>query len=369
MTPMAQYLTKEIMKGKNGNEEVFKRKAALTYLMNGAKFFEISGIEDATTEVLHMLGNLSKDPLEAAQMAQESTAHLCFLPYPKMWLESVDDVKPVEGEKFDTTGTGKVRSAFVLEDSGDFMARVYYVIWSEKKHRGDPETRSLVDAFDCGEVNVKTAVYDYLEYVAGQGARAAAATAALERVDKLEEEFQNLIQQGSDINGSIDKVDVLKGLLTEEEILTRKEGLLAQSKVNFDLLMAKNVELGNARRDVINASCVMFIRYLLLLNEPKALETVAMDPHKGVLKDLRRVYGDRPPFEDKGWVQVTLHLSGTNKTGRGGNGGQGPEVGSVALHFCRKHLRIKRGKLEIVRGHWRGDPAKGLALRSYKVMP
>lgn len=40
---------------------------------------------------------------------------------------------------------------------------------------------------------------------------------------------------------------------------------------------------------------------------------------------------------------------------------------SRALHFVRTHLRFRRGQYELVRPHWRGDPAMGIRDASYRI--
>lgn len=42
-------------------------------------------------------------------------------------------------------------------------------------------------------------------------------------------------------------------------------------------------------------------------------------------------------------------------------------TGPRALHFCRQHIRIKRGKLELVRAHYRGSADVGIAQTQYRV--
>jgi hypothetical protein len=42
-------------------------------------------------------------------------------------------------------------------------------------------------------------------------------------------------------------------------------------------------------------------------------------------------------------------------------------TGTRALHFCRAHARIRLGRLEFVRAHWRGDPALGIKRSRYRL--
>lgn len=44
-------------------------------------------------------------------------------------------------------------------------------------------------------------------------------------------------------------------------------------------------------------------------------------------------------------------------------------TGKKCLHYCRSFLRIRKGKLERVRAHWRGDPALGIKRGDYTVQP
>lgn len=42
-------------------------------------------------------------------------------------------------------------------------------------------------------------------------------------------------------------------------------------------------------------------------------------------------------------------------------------TGQRALHFCRAHLRIKGGRVELVKAHWRGDASLGIKRSRYMV--
>jgi hypothetical protein len=42
-------------------------------------------------------------------------------------------------------------------------------------------------------------------------------------------------------------------------------------------------------------------------------------------------------------------------------------TGTVAYHWCRAHLRIRLGKLEIVKAHERGNPALGFKRSRYRL--
>lgn len=71
-----------------------------------------------------------------------------------------------------------------------------------------------------------------------------------------------------------------------------------------------------------------------------------------------------PPARD--WTEIKLQI---NKPADIDDGQPHADrvTGQRALHFCRSHLRVKRGKLEYVRSHWRGDASLGIRRSTYKV--
>lgn len=64
------------------------------------------------------------------------------------------------------------------------------------------------------------------------------------------------------------------------------------------------------------------------------------------------------------WSEVTLNLDDAPHAGSGdAAGGSG-----VALHHVRAHLRLKLGRVETVRPHWRGDAVRGIVLQRHRVV-
>jgi hypothetical protein len=43
-------------------------------------------------------------------------------------------------------------------------------------------------------------------------------------------------------------------------------------------------------------------------------------------------------------------------------------TGEKCLHFCRSHLRVRNGRLEQVKAHWRGNPSLGIKQTRYKLV-
>lgn len=103
---------------------------------------------------------------------------------------------------------------------------------------------------------------------------------------------------------------------------------------------------------------------LSLINSPRI---VARSDHKvssGLNKFLNRK-GDGP-YNLLPWHEVFLDITPPPEATEAEDGG-GRLTGPRALHFCRQHIRIKRGKLEMVRAHYRGSAEVGIAQTQYRV--
>ena len=84
--------------------------------------------------------------------------------------------------------------------------------------------------------------------------------------------------------------------------------------------------------------------------------------HKGLQKRLSQAGADVVLHP---WTEIKLSVS---PSAAGGEEAVGERlIGQRALHFCRSHLRLRRGRLEIVRAHWRGDAALGMKQTRYRV--
>lgn len=103
---------------------------------------------------------------------------------------------------------------------------------------------------------------------------------------------------------------------------------------------------------------------LAIINSPKIVDRSTRPPSSGLQKRLARRFG--APFQLLPWHEIFLDIRPPTTGEERGEGGR--LTGPKALHFCRSFLRIRLGKLERVRAHWRGDPALGLSQASYRVM-
>lgn len=126
---------------------------------------------------------------------------------------------------------------------------------------------------------------------------------------------------------------------------------------------SKESELGDLSPDEDGVQIsFMALATLALINSPAATRS-PIEPHRGFERWLRR---GAPQFDSAiKHTRVTLALSAAEQANAG------CEVQSShpkAFHFCRAHTRQRsNGKVERVRAHWRGDPAFGVRLPSYKV--
>ena len=102
---------------------------------------------------------------------------------------------------------------------------------------------------------------------------------------------------------------------------------------------------------------------LAVINSPKTIGRTVHEPHRGLGKALK---ARGLMFPLRGWTEIKLRV---HNPVANGEFEEGHLSGQKALHFCRAHLRIKMGRLEHVRAHWRGNPALGTKQSRYRVAP
>lgn len=113
------------------------------------------------------------------------------------------------------------------------------------------------------------------------------------------------------------------------------------------------------------SACLMIWALLALINSPRIIGRRQHMPHAGLQKALARSRGMVGKFPLRGWTEIKLEIAppATDE----GEPHEARLTGQKALHFCRAHLRIRNGKLERVRAHWRGDPALGIKRSRYRL--
>jgi hypothetical protein len=104
---------------------------------------------------------------------------------------------------------------------------------------------------------------------------------------------------------------------------------------------------------------------LAIINSPRIVGRRVHLPHKGLARELAKASGvNIGPLHD--WHEIKLEIHKPESIDDG-EPHEATLTGRRALHFCRKHVRIRLGKLEYVRAHWRGDPAIGIRRARYVV--
>ena len=98
---------------------------------------------------------------------------------------------------------------------------------------------------------------------------------------------------------------------------------------------------------------------LALINTPR-LSTIVLHDDAGF--NAARVKRGRPPVLS--WSEVTLKID----TGDLVRSAQQPATGQQARHHVRAHMRLRRGRVEIVRPHWRGNPEAGIRHQRHVVV-
>lgn len=106
---------------------------------------------------------------------------------------------------------------------------------------------------------------------------------------------------------------------------------------------------------------------LLLINSPKIIGRRQHMPHRVLERRLVKHFaGGKFPLH--AWTEIKLEVAKPIEI----DDGQPHEAhltGRRALHFVRKHIRIRLGQLEYVSAHWRGDASIGIKQSRYVVVP
>lgn len=104
---------------------------------------------------------------------------------------------------------------------------------------------------------------------------------------------------------------------------------------------------------------------LAIINTPRVIGRHEHRPHAGLQKDLNRLSlgaANRPVMSN--WTEIRLHVTPPTESGEH----TAPLTGQRARHYCRSFLRIRLGKLELVKPHWRGNADMGIRWGRYTVM-
>lgn len=102
---------------------------------------------------------------------------------------------------------------------------------------------------------------------------------------------------------------------------------------------------------------------LALINSSHSRQDVRR-PSWLVRDKLRRA--GSPRLDEIAHVVVSLRVG---ERAEGDTAGPIRTTSPRALHWCRAHNRQKGDRIERIRAHWRGDPAFGVRLASYRLQP
>lgn len=106
---------------------------------------------------------------------------------------------------------------------------------------------------------------------------------------------------------------------------------------------------------------------LIMINSPRIIGRKQHMPHVGLERQLTRgLAGGKFPLH--AWTEIKLQVAKPIEIDDG-EPHEAHLTGRRALHFVRKHIRIRLGQLEYVSAHWRGDPSIGIKRSRYTVVP
>jgi hypothetical protein len=114
-------------------------------------------------------------------------------------------------------------------------------------------------------------------------------------------------------------------------------------------------------RDTLDRTFV----FLAIVNSPRIVHRNARPPHKSLVRELKRApsVGIGPLLP---WHEVKLQVTKPVDIDDG-EPHRDQITGRRALHFVCKFIRLRLGRLEYVRAHWRGDPVLGIHQSDYRV--
>lgn len=109
---------------------------------------------------------------------------------------------------------------------------------------------------------------------------------------------------------------------------------------------------------------------LAFINTPRVIGRRQHMPHAGLQRKIAKAKGMVGKFPLHAWTEIKLEVMPPRiDRSASGDPHEARLTGAKALHFCRCHLRVRLGQLELVSAHWRGDPALGMKQSRYVMVP
>lgn len=136
---------------------------------------------------------------------------------------------------------------------------------------------------------------------------------------------------------------------------------LAENQIRNERILA-DLGLPTTEAQMVYAQLAM-----ILINTPHIIGRRQHMPHAGLERQLTRgLAGGKFPLH--AWTEIKLQVAKPVEVDDG-EPHEAHLTGQRALHFVRKHIRIRLGQLEYVSAHWRGDPSIGIKRSRYIVEP
>ncbi len=111
----------------------------------------------------------------------------------------------------------------------------------------------------------------------------------------------------------------------------------------------------------------LLLGFLALINTPKLFHKKQHQPDISFQRTVSSLKHQKrcSAYKLYPWTEITLDINPPESSD--GSSSRERLTAGKALHFCRSHLRIRLGKLELVSAHWRGDPALGIRRSKYAI--
>jgi len=122
-----------------------------------------------------------------------------------------------------------------------------------------------------------------------------------------------------------------------------------------------------SHRPYIENHVILFI--LTMINTPRLVGRRQHMPNEKLERKLLKARPNIGKFPLQAWTEITLSVSAPTKDVSNNPSKEAHLTGTKPLHFCRQHWRVRFGRLERVKAHWRGDPSLGIKRSRYKVTP
>ncbi len=112
------------------------------------------------------------------------------------------------------------------------------------------------------------------------------------------------------------------------------------------------------------ATSRVLLTAIVLINSPRLIGRRQHMPHRGLERELLRRRKIVGKFPLNAWTEIRLDIAPAIDAAADASV-EAHLTGHRAFHFCRAHLRVRNGRPEIVRAHWRGDPDLGIRRSRY----